>query len=149
MNLISALKLIFSENAFVRAELERLEKKRLAGEAYQPAADFAPEARARVKEKRRNLAKSLLWIALLVMCGIGIAALINAHVPLSWSSVRAVRAISIVFLAWAVWSKIGDIDTFKRETLLELTSQYLYKLLYSAGIFLGSVALFLEGGSGA
>ena len=149
MGLLSALKLVFSESAFLRAELEHIERKRQAGEAYQAAKDFEQEARSRIQAKRRNLVRSALWIAGLVIGGALVATAVNTYVPLSWFWVRAVRAVSILLLAWAVWSKIGDVETYKKQTLLELTSQYLYKLLYSVGIFLGSVALFLEGPTGA
>lgn len=145
MRLLSALKLVFSGSAFLKAELEHIERKREAGEAYPRPRDFEPEARARIQAKRRNLLRSALWIAALVIAGALVASIINSYSPLSWFWVRVVRAVSILLLAWAVWSKLGDIETFKKETLLELTSQYFYKLLYSVGIFLGSVALFLEG----
>jgi hypothetical protein len=145
MNLRATVKLIFSESAFLKSELDHIEKKRQAGEAYQAAADFAPNARLRIQAKRRNLLKSAVWIISLVLAGALIAATINANFTLSGLWVRVVRAVSIVCLAWAVWSKIGDVETFKGQTLIELTSQYLYKLLYSLGVFLGSLALFLEG----
>ena len=57
--------------------------------------------------------------------------------------VLVLRAFSVLCIAWAVWSKLGDIETFKKETLLEKTSQYIWKFFYSFGVFLGSLALFL------
>lgn len=149
MGLIAALKLVFSESAFVKAELDHVEKKRQAGEVYSPAKEFEPEARKRTKAKRRNLLGSSLWITSLVVAGALVATALNSYFPLSWLWVRVVRATSVLLLAWAVWSKVGDIQTYKGQTLLELTSQYLYKFLYSVGLFLGSVALFLEGPTGA
>jgi len=149
MNLFAALKLVFSSSSFLKDELEHIEGKRHAGEAYQPAKDFEPEALARIRAKRLNLLKSFLWIACLVVAGALVAEMINTYFQFSWFWVRVIRALSIVLLAWAVWSKLGDVETFKGQTLLELTSKYLYKLLYSVGLFLGSVALFLEGTSGA
>lgn len=143
--MLTALKLIFSGSAFLKSELDHVEKKRQAGEAYQAANEFAPEARRRIQAKRRNLLKSSAWITFLVLAGVLVATAVNANFPFSWFWVRVVRAISIVLLAWAVWSKIGDIETSKGQTLLEITSQYLYKLLYSLGLFLGAIALFLEG----
>jgi hypothetical protein len=90
-----------------------------------------------------------LWIGSLVVAGALVAVALNSYFPLSWFWIRVVRAVSVLLLAWAVWSKIGDVETYKKQTLLELTSQYLYKFLYSGGILLGSVALFLEGPTGA
>ena len=145
MNLRSVTKLVFSESAFLKSELDHVEKRRQAGEAYSSAADFAPEARSRIQAKRRNLLKSAIWIISLVLAGALVASVVNTNSALPWSWVRVVRAFSIVFLAWAVWSKIGDVETLKGQTLLELTSQYFYKLLYSLGVFFGSLALFLEG----
>lgn len=149
MNFVSMLKLVFSEAAFLKAELDHIEAKRKSGEAYQPAEDFRLEALARIWAKRRNLFRSALWVIFLVATGALAATWINASCSLSWFWIRIVRAGSVVLIAWAVWSKLGDIETFKKETLLELTSQYLYKVSYSTGIFVGSLALFLEGTSGA
>ena len=149
MNLVSMLKLVFSEDSFLRAELDHVEVKRKAGEAYQPAEEFRPEALARIKAKRRNLLKSALWPIFLVVAGALVATGVNASWPLTWALVRIMRAGSVVLITWAVWSKLGDIKTYRGETLLELTSQHLYKFSYSAGIFVGSISLFLEGSDGA
>lgn len=149
MNLVAALKLALSESAFLKAELKHIEAKRTDGETYQSSREFEPEARSRIQAKRRNLLKSLLWITILVISGGSIASLINVVCPSTMLSIRLVRAVSVVCLAWAVWSKFGDVETWEQQTLLELTSQYLYKMLYSLGIFMGSLALFLEGPGGA
>ena len=145
MNLKSVLKLMFSEAAFLRAELDHIEAKRKAGEAYQPAKEFRDEALARIKAKRRNLLRSAIWVVFLVSVGGIVAICINATYPMSWFWIRIVRGFSVMLLAWAVWAKLGDVETFKGQTLLELTSQYFYKLSYSTGILVGSFALFLEG----
>ncbi|WP_422369080.1 hypothetical protein [Pelagibius sp.] len=145
MYLGPAFKLIFSERAFLKAELNHVEARRAKGEAFQSADDFRDEALTRIQGKRRRLLRSALWVIALVAVGALTALLINAAAPLSWLWVKVIRGVSVVLLVWAVWSKIGDIETFKGETLLELTSEHLYRVLYSAGVFLGSLALFLEG----
>ncbi|MEQ9190973.1 MAG: hypothetical protein RLQ25_10790 [Alphaproteobacteria bacterium] len=145
MPLGSLLKLLFSQSAFLKAELDHIEAKRKAGEAYSPAEVFRSEALTRIKAKRRRLLVSVIWIVILVAVG-GMAALVvNAVSPMPWFWIRMIRAFSVLLLAWAVWSKLGDIETFKGETLLELTSQSLYRVAYSVGILIGSFALFLDG----
>jgi hypothetical protein len=149
VSLRAVIKLLFSEEAFLQAELEHVEKMRAAGKPYLPADEFAPEARSRIQNKRRNLCRSFSWISSLVIAGALTGVLLNNYWPQSWFLVRVTRAISIALLAWAVWSKLGDIESMKKETLVELAGQSLYKTLYSLGLFLGSVALFLEGTGGA
>jgi len=148
MNITSLLKLVFSGKSFLEAELSHIEGMRRSGEAYQPAEAFRAEAQSRISAKRRRLLVSMLWIGFLIGAGVFVAACVNALCPLAWLGIRIVRAVSIALLAWAVWGKLGDIETFKGQTLLELTSQYLYKASYSAGVFFGSLALFLEGRGG-
>jgi len=94
MGLLSALKLVFSESPFLKAELEHIESKRQAGEAYQPVKEFEPEARRRIKVKRVNLLKSSLWMLLLVIAGALVATGINSYFPPSWFRIRVVRAVS-------------------------------------------------------
>lgn len=145
MNLISALKLVFSETAFHKAELDNVQAKIDAGGAWTPVPDFYSEALRRVRSKRQNLRKSAFLAASLVFIGAIAATWVNATDPWSWISIRLTRAFTVTLLAWAVWSKIGDVETFKKETLLEMTSQYLYERAYRLGILLTAFALFLEG----
>lgn len=143
MNFPAMLKLFFLKRAFVEAELTRIEKLRVEGKAYPPASEFRPEAERRVKEKRKNLLKSFIWVLCLVTGGAALALVLNKQVVVPFSAILAVRAVSVFCIAWAVWSKLGDIETWKHETMLEKTSQYLWKFFYSVGVFLGSLALFL------
>jgi len=143
MNLSSILRLIFSEKSFLEAELTHIEKLRSEGKAYPPADEFRAEALTRIKEKRKNLLKSAAWVLFLVASGAFLALAINEYLKVPMNCVLVLRAFSVLCIAWAVWSKLGDIETFKKETLLEKTSQYIWKFFYSFGVFLGSLALFL------
>lgn len=145
MSLRALLKLVFSESAFLKAELDHIEALRAEGKAYGTPEEFRDEALDRIRTKRRNIIKSITWIISLVFLGCMAAFLVNTTFPFPWLWIRLIRALSVILLAWAVWSKVGDVQTFEQETLLELTSQYLYTVLYRAGLALGSFALFLEG----
>lgn len=145
MNILGMIKLMTSENSFLEAELVHIESLRSEGKAYQPAAEFRDEALSRIRNKRKNLLKSFAWVLFLVVAGAVTAYAANKYlaVPTTW--VIALRAVSVFCIAWAVWSKLGDVETFKRETFLEQTSHYIWKFFYSLGVFLGVVALFLVG----
>jgi hypothetical protein len=144
MNLLLMLKLIFSERSFLEAELAHIEELRSEGKAYQPAEEFRDEALNRIKDKRKNLLKSSVWVLFLVGSGVLVALTINKHITMPINYILTLRITSVVCLTWAVWSKLKDIETFKKETLLEQTSQYIWKFFYSLGVFLGSLSLFLE-----
>lgn len=143
------LKLIFSEKSFLEAELLHIEKLRGEGKAYQPAEEFRAEALNRLKKKRKNLLKSSAWVLFLIASGAILALTINEYIEVPIKCVLLLRAFSVFCIAWAVWSKLGDVETFKKETLSEQTSQYIWKFFYSFGVFLGSLALFLVGTTNA
>ncbi len=145
MNLLSMLRLIFSKKAFLEAELVHIEKLRSEGKAYPRAEEFRAEALTRIKEKRKNLLKSSVWVLFLVASGVSLALAINEYFKVPMNCVLILRAVSVLCITWAVWSKLGDIETYKKETLLEQTGQYIWKFFYSFGVFLGSLALFLVG----
>jgi hypothetical protein len=144
------LKLVTSEKLFLEAELAHIESLRSEGKAYQAAAEFRDEALSRIRRKRKNLLKSLAWILFLVLAGAFVALVANKYVVIPINCILALRTFSVFCIAWAVWSKLGDVETPKRETLLlEQTSQYIWKFFYSLGAFMGSTALFLVATSNA
>jgi hypothetical protein len=145
MNMSSMLKLFISEKLFLEAELQHIEALRGQGKAYQPAADFREEALKRIQSKRKSLLISALWVLFLVLAGAVIARAVDSYIVVPTSWIVSVRTTSVVCIVWAVWSRLGDIETMKKETLLELTSEYIWKSFYSLGVFLGAAALFLGG----
>ena len=145
MNLINSIKLLVSKNIFLKAELKRVQEKIDAGENWTAVDEFRPESRKRIEKKRKGLVISFLVVAFLVIGGALTAELINNYLEFSLYNIRIFRAVSITIVAWAVLSRIGyESPTGGGETLLELTSESLFKILYGLGIYLAGIALFLE-----
>lgn len=140
----NASKLIFSERSFVEAELRHTERMRKAGEAYQSAEDFRDEAQLRVKAKRQRLGWSFIFLAGLILAGATLAIFVSKLAALSLIEIRIIRGLSLLIFGWAIFGKLGDIETFKGQTLIELTSAQLYKTTYSIGIFMTAFVLFVE-----
>jgi len=145
MDLLPVCKLILSERAFLKAELDHVDAKHKVEKGWETGESYREKAIPRIKDKRRRLFRSAIWVTSLVVGGAITALLINSTAPVTWFWVRAIRGLSIVLLAWAVWSRVGDMETWKGRTLLELSSERLYQIFYSLGVFMGSIALFLKG----
>ena len=145
MKLIDLVKLIGSQHAFADAEIEHVRELAKENPAWGKPEDFRPEAVSRISLKRRGLGVSLILVLILLVAGFLTAHALNqlCPVPLLW--IRIVRAASVLIIAWAVLSRIGyDTETLKRQTLLEITSQFGFKFFYGVGVYLAGVALFLE-----
>ena len=139
------LLLIFNKKQFHTMECIHVKELREKQNEYVPGKEESEELLDRINKKRKKLIKSLVWVCFLVALGSLLANYINISAPLSWFTIRVIRSISIVLIAWSVFSRLQDIETMKGITLLETTNLYLYKWFYSFGVFLASFSLFLEG----
>jgi len=139
------LMLLINKRKFHEMEIKHVDALNEKHKERKPSKEFPEEALDRINGKRKNLFKSFIWVSFLVVTGSLIANYINEISPFEWFTVRVIRSISVILIAWSVFGRIQDIQTMIGETLLELTNSYLYKWFYSLGIFLASISLFLEG----
>jgi hypothetical protein len=138
-------KLLMNKKGFLLFELAHLEKMRKEANEQPPSEPFDDEGMKRIEKKRDTLVESFIWVSFIIILGALLGAYINEVSPFSWPTIRIVRAVSLVLIAWSVLGRLQDMQTMSGRTLLELTSIYLYKWFYSLGLFLGAFTLFLEG----
>jgi hypothetical protein len=143
--LLRTIQLFFFPGAFREAEVEHIRAMNAAGRVFGKPEEFRPEAEKRIAKKRRGLFLSLVVVSALVVVGFVMALVVISFWPLSLFSVRFVRVISVVIIAWAALSRIGyETETISGETLIEITSATAFKQLYGVGVLLATFALFLE-----
>ena len=126
------LLLIFSKSAFARAE-------------HKHSSVEIEEAEKRIAKKQTGYSVSFFYVASALGLGYLTAEFLNERYELSWDAVRLIRFISIFILGWAILSRFGyETETYDESTLLELSSRNSYKVFYIIGIFLITVALFIN-----
>lgn len=141
-SVLRTLQLLFLPKAFREAEVEHVRALNAQGRVMGDPDTFRPEAEKRIQKKRTGLGVSFLVVAGLVITGFLGALLVNYAHPLSVAAIRWIRVASLIVIAWAVLGRLGyETETYKGETLLEITSMKVFKL----GVFLATFALFLEG----
>ena len=143
LRLLDFIRLLVSTKLFIDAE-ERHHPK--MAEKYEAWGDFDREDHeARIRKKRIGLWLSLAQVAGVVAAGYGSAIAANSLCPIPQGFVVLVRVSALMVIAWSVLGRLGyETETVKGETLLELTSLAGFKLGYWLGIYLATLALFLD-----
>jgi cytochrome c biogenesis protein CcdA len=148
VTLLSILKLHFAERAFMRDwHRDHLDESEVREGLGEWNAQTDREFTERLLKKQSSLAVYFGLVAVLVGAGGVVAGVVNAQHPLSWDAVRYIRATALVIVAWAVMGKLDDIKSMGGRTYLERVSDVNFRVLYSLGLFLGGLALFLNGGA--
>ena len=137
---------MFFPAAFKDAEIQHLHALNAEGKVMGDPEAFRPEAQKRIAKKRKGLSLSFLVVTGLVLAGLAAAFVINQKSPLPALAVLCIRVASVIVIAWAVLGRIGyETETYKGETLLEITSAKVFKQFYGLGVFLAAFGLFLNG----
>jgi len=149
ISLFSVIKLHLSKNTFLKDwridHQDQKDEGRVVGEWENKEDEF--EKRLALKQK--NLLVYLFLGIILVVTGAFAAKYVNASFALSWEAIRWIRAASIVIIVWSVMGKLDDIKSSGGVTYLERTSDFIFKITYAFGVFLGGFSLFLVGVNGA
>lgn len=136
--------LLFNKARFCKLEADDYQEQRHR-RPTRPQQTDEEIALERVSKKRKNLTYSFVFVVFLVSAGVICAHGINTYLALSWNEVKFARVVSVVFIAWSIFGKLDDTASAGGETFLELTSDFLYRLCYSLGIFIATCSLFLQG----
>lgn len=98
-----------------------------------------------IKAKRKALALAVLWILTPAILGFATAQAVNTFLVFPSNLKFCLRFSSILIVAFATFSRLGEITTYDGGTLPERTNMLLFKLFYSFGFFLAVTVLFLNG----
>ncbi len=143
--MIRILQLLFCPSKFVDAEVEHIKKLNESGKVYGDPEKYRNTTIDRVAKKRKGQFISFILVLGVVVLGYFVAWILNHNCSFSLTSIRIIRALSIIIVAWGVLGRIGyESPTMGGETLLEITSELSFKQIYCFGIFIVSTALFLE-----
>jgi hypothetical protein len=88
---------------------------------------------------------SFIIVLASVVLGYITAVTINHHWTQSIETIRVVRVIATILIAWSVLSRLGyEVTTMDGDTLLEKTNLETFKFFYIIAIFVATTSLFLE-----
>lgn len=145
MNIISSIKLLFFPKAFADAMAQ--ENKQRATEAKNKfnIDEWNNVNQKRIAKKRKGKLVSLILVSTAVITAFFIAKYVNSNFQITIEHLRYVRLLAIIVVGWAVMGRVGyETTTMSGESLLERTSADIFKILYLLGIFITTIALFLE-----
>lgn len=146
LNIINSIKLLFFPKAFARAEIKESERRVTDDNAnFGEMEERYEETLKRVSKKRKGIFRSLLFVTSAVIPAFLLAQYANSSFNITTDYLRYVRLLAVIVVGWAVLGRIGyETQTMDGNTLLEKTSESTFKIFYLLGIFLTTVALFLE-----
>ena len=138
-SLLQTIQLLFFPKKFREADVDHIRALNSKGMVTGDSDE------KRILKKRKGLIVSFLIVAGLVVAGLFAATLVNQTCPLSLASVRWIRVASVIIIAWSVFGRLGyETETYKGQTLLEITSLRAFKQFYGLGVFLATFGLFLD-----
>lgn len=155
MSFRNVLQLLFAPNLLLKESLEDIIKKQMkdiegAGGITSESAQAAKILKLHntlndlIKAKRKALALALLWILTPLILGFAAAQAIKCFTVVSSEIKDIIRLSSLVILAFATFSRLGEMATFEGGTMPEKSNILLFKLLYALGFLLGTTALLLN-----
>ncbi len=146
MGILNSVKMLFFPKAFARAEIKE-SKRQVAEEnaVFGDMDEWYEETLKRAAKKRKGKLISLVLVAASSISAFFVAKYININFNVGIEHLRYVRLVAIIIVGWAVLGRIGyETQTMDGNTLLEQTSESTFKILYLLGIFVTTIALFLE-----
>jgi hypothetical protein len=99
----------------------------------------------RIKNIRKAQFTSFALVIIVSLSGFALASYINIYYPLQLFTIRVFRLISIIIIAWAVFSKLSkEIESIGGKSLPEQINNFSFRLFYVLGVFLAITSIFLE-----
>jgi hypothetical protein len=155
MSFKNVLQLLFAPNLLLKESLEDEIKKWIKKREELGSVVSASSQGAKILElhsmlsnvieaKRKALALALLWILTPLILGFAAAQAIKCFTVVSSDIKDIIRLSSLVILAFATFSRLGEMATFEGGTMPEKSNILLFKLLYALGFLLGTIALLLN-----
>lgn len=155
MSFRNVLQLLFAPNLLLKESLEDTIKKQMkdvegAGGVTSESGQAAKILKSHntlnnlIEAKRKALALASLWIFTPVILGFSAAQAIKCFLVIPSSFKLIIRFLSLLILAFATFSRLGELATFDDNSMPEKTNLLLFKLLYVLGFFLAITALLLD-----
>ena len=131
-------RLLFSPSVFIRRAVDQDCTNADQRQAYEA------ECQGRVAKKRKGVLISLAITLGVCITAVLTAKFLNLFIQFGEQWITSLRILSGVIIAWSVLSRLGyDVDTWKGETVLEQTSQFMFKFFYLIALYLVVVSFFL------